>query len=214
MKRNTPDQVRGDYDRIAVAYSEHLFRELDGKPFDRALLERFAREVDGGEVCEIGCGPGQVAAFLANLGVQVFGVDLSPGMVAEAQKLNPEIRFEVGDMMALDVASGSLAGVVAFYAIVNLTEEQIDMAFREMAKILRPEGRLLLAFHVGEEAVAPGQLWGSKVSMEFYFLRPEKIAKQLDAAGFAIQEILQREPYAPEVEHQSRRAYVLARKRK
>lgn len=46
--------------------------------------------------------------------------------------------------------------------------------------------------------------------MEFYFLQLAAITKLLESAGFDIQEVVERGPYAPEVEYQSRRAYIFA----
>jgi len=81
-----------------------------------------------------------------------------------------------------------------------------------MHRVLQPGGLLLLAFHIGDEVIRPAELWGQPVSMEFYHLRPEKILSLLTEAGFAIEDAIEREPYAPDVEYQSRRAYVFARK--
>ncbi|MBM3218880.1 MAG: hypothetical protein FJZ38_09390 [Candidatus Rokubacteria bacterium] len=58
------------YDAIADEYAQQYFDELDGKPFDRAWLDRFAESVKGrGRVCDLGCGPGQIARYLAARGV-------------------------------------------------------------------------------------------------------------------------------------------------
>src|SRR5215813_12679474 len=116
-----PDDVRDSYDRLARAYAEHLLTELDGKPLDRALLDAFAEMVRGrGRVLDVGCGPGHIGAYLAARGVDVTGVDLSPEMVRVARERFPAMAFEAGDMMALPVADGAVAGIVAFYAIVNV----------------------------------------------------------------------------------------------
>jgi hypothetical protein len=48
--------------------------------------------------------------------------------------------------------------------------------------------------------------------MDFHFLDPQSVKSDLEAAGFVVEEIIERAPYAPEVEHQSRRAYIFARK--
>lgn len=61
------------YDRIADEYASRIFKELKHKPLDRELLNRFASEVAGhGEVCDMGCGPGHVARYLHDVGVQTF----------------------------------------------------------------------------------------------------------------------------------------------
>ncbi len=213
MKNDKLETIRNDYDQIAAEYVAHIFNELEGKPLDRALLLRFAAAVkEKGPVCDVGCGPGQIARFLHEAGVQATGVDLSPQMVEQARRLSPGIEFHQGNMLSLDVADGSLAGITAFYAIVNLPGELLPAVFGEMARVLAPGGLLLLAFHTGGEVFAPGELWGHKISMEFRYFEPLAIQELLREAGFNIEEIVERGPYAPEVEHQSQRAYIFARK--
>ena len=207
------ETIRADYDRIAREYARRLYNELEGKPLDRDLLRRFAAATNGrGPVCDMGCGPGQVARFLRGQAAEVFGLDLSPGMIDEARKLNPEIEFREGNMLALPLKDGELAGIAAFYAIVNLAAELLPTVFGEMARVLAPGGLLLLAFHAGGEALRPGELWGQPISMEFLLFPPLTIRTLLEQAGFEIEEVVERGPYAPDVEHQTRRAYIFARK--
>ena len=206
--------IRESYDRVADEYACRIFDELQHKPLDRELLDRFAAQVLGrGDVCDMGCGPGQVARYLRNAGATVFGLDLSPQMLEQARQLNPDISFREGNMLALDLQDGTLAGIAAFYAIVNLPKESLPLVFREMARVLQPGGLLLLAFHTGDEALHEEELWGRPISMDFFLLPPFAIRRSLEAAGLLVEEIIEREPYAPEVEYQSRRAYIFARKR-
>lgn len=204
-------RVRESYDAVATAYAENLFRELDAKPLDRHLLARFAEEVGKGPVLEVGCGPGQVARYLHDLGVDVSATDLSPEMVATAAALSPGVPFRVADMLALDVPDASLAGVVSFYAIVHLADDALARALREWRRVLAPGGVLLLAFHVGTETVHRDELWGRAVSLDFRFFPVGVVTRSLEAAGLQILETSEREPYAG-VEHPSRRCYVLARR--
>jgi SAM-dependent methyltransferase len=206
--------IRENYDRLAKEYALHLFDELQHKPFDRELLTRFAHDTKNrGLVCDLGCGPGHLTRFLNDLQVSVFGVDVSPSMVAEARRLNPGLDFREGDMLALDLPPSSLAGIVAFYALVNVPPERLALAFSEMFRALEPDGLVSIAFHVGDEIVRPAELWGVPLTMDFYLHLPARICHLVDAAGFAVEEIAEREPY-PEVEYQSRRAYIFARKRR
>jgi len=74
--------LRESYDSAAKAYAEHLFTELDNKPLDRHLLNRFAEETAGrGLVADLGCGPGHIARYLHEHGVTVVGIDISHEMV-------------------------------------------------------------------------------------------------------------------------------------
>jgi SAM-dependent methyltransferase len=205
--------IRESYDRLADEYARRIFNELQGKPLDRELLTRFAAEVAGrGEACDLGCGPGHVARYLRDAGVTVFGLDLSPQMIEEARRLNPDISFREGNMLALDIPGGSLAGIAAFYAIVNLPRASLAAVFREIARVLRPAGLLLLAFHAGNETLRENELWGRPISMDFFLFEPPMIRRDLEAAGLVVEDVVEREPYAPDVEYQSRRAYIFARK--
>ena len=110
--------TQDSYDRLAPQYAERFQDEMDQKPFDRDCLDRLAQEVGGaGPICDLGCGPGQIARYLHRRGVQVLGVDLSPGMIAEAARLNPDIPFHQGDMLALPDEAGAWGGIAAFYCI-------------------------------------------------------------------------------------------------
>jgi ubiquinone/menaquinone biosynthesis C-methylase UbiE len=213
MDERTLNAIQKSYDGIADEYARHLYSELDNKPLDRELLTRFAARVKGqGAICDMGCGPGHIARFLHDAGTNVLGLDLSSRMIEEARRLNPEISFRQGNMLTLDLPDASLAGIAAFYAIVNLPKASLPQVFREMARVLKPDGLLLLAFHIGDETLQPDALWGRPVSMDFYFFPPHAIQRDFETAGLVIEEIIEREPYAPEVEHQSRRAYIFARK--
>jgi SAM-dependent methyltransferase len=206
------NSIRESYDRVAEEYARRIADELRHKPLDRELLNRFAKQTAGqGEVCDMGCGPGHVARYLRDAGASLFGLDFSTGMLEQARKLNPDIPFREGNMMSLDIPDGTLAGVAAFYAIVNIPRKSLPVVFQEIRRVLQPDGLLLLAFHTGDEVLHEDELWGQKISMDFLLFPPSEIKLDLEAAGFAIEEIVEREPY-PDVEYPSRRAYIFARK--
>jgi ubiquinone/menaquinone biosynthesis C-methylase UbiE len=206
-------EVQAGYDRVADEYARHLYDELKHKPLDRELLDRFAKLVSGaGIVCDLGCGPGQVARYLQDRRVSVCGMDLSEGMVEKARQLNPGIEFLQGNMLALPVEDEAWAGIAAFYAIVNFPPADLSIVMREMHRVLQPGGWLLMSFHIGDEIEHVDDLWGCVVSLDFYFFSTEQVTAALRSASFEIEEVIERGPYAPEVEYQSRRAYIFARK--
>jgi len=203
--------VRSSYDSAARAYAEHLASELDRKPLDRHLLNRFAEAVRGvGLVADLGCGPGHVARYLDAQGVRMVGIDLSPEMIRVASELQPGIEFRAGDMRALDLPDGSLAGVIAFYAIVHFKPDELGPVFREMRRVLSAGGLALLAFHIGEEVVHLDDLFGAPVSLDFRFHVPERVIEALESARFTVMERIERQPYEG-AEYPSRRCYLLAR---
>jgi SAM-dependent methyltransferase len=204
--------TQASYDQVAAEYAEEFKDEMDHKPFDRDCLDRLARETAGlGPICDMGCGPGQIARYLHRQGVDTLGVDLSPRMVAEAQRLNPEIPFHQGDMLALPDAENSWGGIAAFYCIIHIPREKIVNALREMKRVLKPGGVLLVTFHIGDEIEHLDDWWEKPVNLDFAFYQPEEMENWLKDTGFELEETLVREPN-PEVEVATRRAYMFARK--
>jgi len=201
------------YDKVAAEYSRRYFDELDHKPLDRELLDRFARNVIGrGPVCDLGCGPGEIARYLRDQGVmEVFGLDLSPGMVEQARQLSPDIEFKQGNMLSLDAAEGTWAGIAAFYSIIHIPRADVVRALRELKRVLQPGGWLLFTFHIGQDIIHLDEWWEQAVSVDSYFFEPDEMKGYLQDAGFELEEVIERLPY-PEVEYQSRRAYIFARK--
>ncbi len=200
------------YDAVADEYVRRIFDELKDKPLDCQLLERFAAQIRGvGLVADIGCGPGHVARYLNERGVHICGLDLSAQMVERAKTLNSGIEFYQKDMNALDVPDGSWAGIVAFYSLIHIPRDQIVETFRELKRVLRPEGILLLSFHIGDEVLHVDEWWSHEVSLDFVLFQSEEMVEYIEAAGLTVDEVFEREPYAPDVEHQSRRCYIFAR---
>ena len=205
------DDTRSTYDRVARRYAEEISGELEDKPFDREFLDRFADSVKGrGRVVELGCGPAHVANHLALGGVDISGLDLSAGMVAEANRLFPDLEVVVGDMLALPFGDSALGGLIAFYSIIHFDDDQLATAFSEMARALEDSGLVALAFHIGDEVVHREQWWDMPVVLDARFLPVELVTKLLLSAGLEIVTSEERGPYAPEVEYQSRRAYIVA----
>src|SRR5512142_164809 len=103
---------------VAGSYADFVRDSLAGEPYLRATLALFADLVHaagGGPVADVGCGPGHVTAHLNRLGVDAFGIDLSPAMIDLARRDHSDLRFEVGSMTDLPLADASITGVLAFW---------------------------------------------------------------------------------------------------
>jgi ubiquinone/menaquinone biosynthesis C-methylase UbiE len=174
--------IRTSYDTVATSYAE---RVVDGPPdevqcFD--LLGTLAR----GTVLDVGCGPGRTTGLLAERGVRVIGIDLSPGMIEVARRDHPDLDFRVGSMTALEVADASVAGVVSWWSIIHLPRDVVPQAFAEFYRVLAPGGVLLMGFHVGEESTHKTSGYGGH-PMNIYVHRwtAPALTELAVAAGFA-----------------------------
>jgi len=202
-------QLSDSYDRVADEYAKDYFEELSRKPFDCELLDNFSRKVFGrGQVWEIGCGPGQVARYLKDRGVDVCGVDLSGEMVKCANRLNPDISFTRGSMLGLESGDDTFAGLVSFYAIIHLRRQEMLHALKEFYRVLKPGGLLLLAFHGGEGELHRDEWYGKPVAIDVTLMSAGEMLRNLKDAGFTEVRIAEREPY--EFEYPTRRMYASA----
>lgn len=205
------DSVRRSYDAVAEEYVNWLHTELGQKPLDRALLTALLEQTEPGTpIGDLGCGPGHVAAWLADKGARTVGIDLSPGMVEVGRGRFPEVEFREGNLLELPAEDGEFGSVVALYTIIHLDPGELLRAFKEMERVLRPSGLALLSFHVGEEIRHVDEWWGHKVDVDFRFLDPAHIARLLEEAGFSVEMRMERTAYAHEVD--TRRGYLLARR--
>jgi ubiquinone/menaquinone biosynthesis C-methylase UbiE len=177
------DTIRTAYDTVADDYHELVRDSLTKLPFDRAMLDAFASLVTG-PVADIGCGPGHRTAHLHKLGLDSFGIDLSPSMIEVARREYPSLRFEVGSMLALDLPAEELGGILSSYSIIHMPPSQYPTVFSEFHRVLAPGGYVLVAFHVGDKIRHLTEGYGHTISLDVHWLDPSRIAAQLTDAGF------------------------------
>lgn len=209
MSEPWPD-IGHTYDVAAEHYAATFAAELDGKPFDRDLLDRYAAVLAGrGEVWDVGCGAaGHLTRYLADRGVAVSGADLSPGSVAVARRCQPGLTFRVADMCDLPAGDGSLAGIVAFYSMIHLPRPRIPVALTEFRRALTSGGALVAAMHGGTGEIGSDAAFGLPVQVRATLVSLDEFAGMAEAAGFAIRERHERAPYPGE--YLSPRLYLWA----
>ncbi|MFD0473594.1 class I SAM-dependent methyltransferase [Nonomuraea thailandensis] len=143
----------------------------------------------------MGCGPGHVTAHLHELGLDAFGIDLSPAMIEVARREHPRLRFEVGSMTDLDLPDASVAAVLAFWSLIHVPDDAIPVVLGHFRRVLRPGGRLMAGFHAGDGSVLKTQGYGGHpMRVRVHRRRPDKMAAWMRDAGFTVEAQLLLDP--------------------
>ena len=207
------EAVRRTYDAVADSYADDRTDELVEKPFDRWLLERVAELAGTAPVADIGCGPGHLAAFLADAGADVTGIDVSPAMVARARADYEDLTFEVGDFRRLlrPPRAPGWGAIVAWRCFVHLAGSELPEAIAGVARTLDTDGYLALSVHIGDEIRHVDSWWEQPVDLSFVLHDPVAVRAAVEASGLQIAEWYIRGPL-PGTGEENDRLYLLARR--
>ncbi|MDX3842229.1 class I SAM-dependent methyltransferase [Streptomyces europaeiscabiei] len=205
--------IREAYDAAASTYAE-LFRDaLRDRPLDRAILGAFAEAAKAsgdGRVADLGCGPGDITAYLDELGVTAFGVDASPAMIELARHAYPGLRFDVGSMAALNIADGLLGGLLSRWSVIHTPPQELPVILGEFHRVLAPGGHLLVGFSASDDPSHPTQVFDHAVAPAYRWW-PDHLAALLRRSGLVEVARMVREPQ-PTDRRQFREIHLLARK--
>jgi demethylmenaquinone methyltransferase/2-methoxy-6-polyprenyl-1,4-benzoquinol methylase len=136
-------KVRELFERIAARYD--LINDLQSGGLHRAWKRRLVRAAAptaNDQALDLCCGTGDIARHLFTGGTRVVGCDFSSGMLAEAQRRNPEIPFIQGDALHLPFPDERFDIVTIGYGLRNLANlrEGID----EILRVAKPGARILV----------------------------------------------------------------------
>lgn len=177
------------YDLIADGYARTFAGEFESRPFDRAILRSFAElavRSGGTRALDVGCGPGEAAAELADCGLQTEGVDGSAAMIALARQQWPEVRFQTADMFDLPYEAGTFDAVCAWYSIIHTPAEALPELFSAFHRILTDPGWLLLGFQTDGETAVYDHAFGRDVALTFLRHDIAAVCAALEASGFTV----------------------------
>lgn len=199
-------RARAVFEVAAGSYVQFAGTDINSAtehPIDQSLLGAFIEMIKGPSflrVADVGCGPGRVASFMADRGLNVVGVDVSPAMLAIAMTAHPQVQFAQGQLDALPFESGGLAAVVCWYSIIYTPEDRLVETFEELARVLTPGGHLLLAFQAEGEPLHREDAFGSGLPLTSYRHSVSDVVGLLEESGFRISATVIR---APELEHET-----------
>lgn len=206
-------KVRAGYDEVAATYADFMADDLTRKPFDRWLLERIPEEAPGGPLVDVGCGPGHIAAFLADAGAEVTGIDLSEAMIASARAAYSDLTFTVGDYTQLlrPPRDPGWAAIVAWFSLAHLAASELGGVLASLGRTLVPGGWLVMALQVGHEVRQFASWHGHEVDLTFVQHDPRFVRDAVAAAGLVVAEWYVRGPQ-DERDGSADLLYVLAKR--
>jgi len=191
----TWDYLSASYDAVAAKYESRFLDELRDKPRDRALLEAFAASVED-PVADVGCGPGQIGAFVRQHNHRVVGLDLSQHMAGLARRrLDAAL---VADMRSLPLATASLGGLVAFYSVIHLRRVELEIVLREFHRVLRPGGHVLMSAHEGHTEIERDQFLEESVPFVATLFELDELVGAVESVGLEVTVAERRAPYVTE----------------
>ncbi|WP_103502513.1 MULTISPECIES: class I SAM-dependent methyltransferase [Streptomyces] len=177
------EETSAAYDEIVELYASTFADRLETRPFTRAMVGTFAELVRGTEnlrAADVGCGPGHLTAMLHDLGLDAFGLDLSPAMVDYARRAHPSLRFDAARMEALPIEDGVLGGVMAHYSMIHTPPGEVPALLAEQARVLAPGGLLLVSFFATD---GPEPVWFDHKVAPAYSWPVDRFAELLAGAG-------------------------------
>jgi len=204
------ERIRAMFDQIAPRYDvRNRMFSLARDDAWRRRAARLTRLQPGQTALDLCTGTGKLAHELVSLvrpGGRVIGIDFSAGMLELARRLEPDVEFRRGDVSRLPETDASVDAVTIGFGLRNLVNR--DAALREMRRVLRPGGRLvvlefapptgpLLAayrFYLGRVMPAVAGLFSADEASAYRYLaetvagfpRPAVLARDLEALGFEV----------------------------
>jgi ubiquinone/menaquinone biosynthesis C-methylase UbiE len=172
--------VRDAYAKRAQEYAAKFGSIQSVAEQDKRVVATWADEVDG-KIIDVGCGPGQWTNHLREMGADVEGIDPVSALIDEAMLRYPEASFRLGHAERIDEDNAGVGGILAWYSLIHCDPDQIDRAFAEFARVLRPGGGLLVGFFEGP-ALEP---FDHAVTTAYFWPVPA-LVRVIEGAGFDV----------------------------
>ena len=193
MKKLTVEEkkkgVIDDYDDIAREYAEEFFFDTS----DNQYIDYFLQSLEGTKILDVGCGNGKDCKYILQKGFDINGIDLSKGMLEIAKERVPEGKFEVMDIANITYPDNSYDGIISNCSLFHVPAEELPKTVESFARILKPNGKLLLILQegLGETMIEEPYRKGVHIYMNYFSL--DQIQNLLREYGFEVNNVAREE---------------------
>lgn len=174
-------QIIETYNKIAKQYAQYTETELM-----QYQLSKFASVLPGKKVLDAGCGAGRDVAYLSEDGLDVIGIDISEGILEEAKKRYPKLKFKPMDFSNMKFKDKSFDGIWCMAGLIHTDRNDIPKVLKEFSRVLNENGILYIAVveGTGEQEIKK-EKYANEPRTYVYF-KQDEIEKYLTDAGFQI----------------------------
>jgi ubiquinone/menaquinone biosynthesis C-methylase UbiE len=156
MDTQATQRTQARYQRISMVYD---WMEILPERVYLPWREKLWSLVKGPRILEVGMGTGKNMPFYPP-GMQITGIDLTPGMLAHARKkaahLNLDLDLRLGDAQSMEFEDDTFDSVVATFVFCSVPDPILGL--RELARVTKPDGQIILMDHVRSETPILGEL--------------------------------------------------------
>lgn len=196
------------YNKIAQKYTDTYFNDVLEIPRVDKFISSLLTDAN---VLDIGCGPGNWTKYLMDKGFDVEGIDLSTEMIRIAKEKVPQGKFKLMDMRKLDYPDETFDGIMSFYSLIHIPSEQIISVLRELFRVLKSSGVLMLVVQEGEADRVVKEPMSPEDKTFINFFTIERLTKFLEETGFKVFH-QEKVPYKDEEFQSENILFILARK--
>ena len=183
------ESLRNTYDGLSQEWGKD-FSLHDWGVRELGKFTELVKEAGGKRVLDLGCASGVQSELLVAAGLEVTGVDISPGMIKEAAKRVPQAKFMTADIASLPFKEEEFDGIYARASLLHIPKDEIEEVLVSLASLLVPGGYFYMAV---KEGVGEGEFEDTKHGRRvkrFYSLYQEKeLRNLLEESGFEIIDI-------------------------
>lgn len=191
------EHTQAAYTTIADSYHQLLSDVSFEATIDLAMMQHFVERVGfhrNAELLDAGCGTGRMMTHLSQLdpSLQITGIDFAHGMVDRARLDHPDRQIDQAALTSLPFEAARFDGVLCWYSIIHTCGAELGGLVAELARVLRPQGSLLLAFHTGSGQRVARRVYGHDVDLTVQLHDVQQVSRILTDSGFTVQAALER----------------------